>query len=89
MSWVLLADVVGSSVLTFAGVAATLGWLLTLTIIPLFCYLAYYCAVLMAKTHAALLDQGGLAFSMGEAVRLASDRPQLAAAMNKHCLSFL
>ena len=40
-----LADVVGSSVLTFSGVTASLGWVMGVSSMVVFCYLGYYCAV--------------------------------------------
>lgn len=65
-SWVMLADVVGTSVLTFDFVAKQVGWLLLVVFVTAFCFLAVYLAVLMSRTQRLLQQQGLSAASMGE-----------------------
>jgi len=70
MSWLLLSDVVGSSVLSFSGVTASLGWVLSVVFMVAFCYLAYYSALLMSKTRATVEQiSGSSPGSMGECAR--------------------
>jgi len=62
----MLSDVVGTSVLTFAGVAAQLGWIPMIVFIFVFCGLAMYTSVLLSKVQQMFPG----ANSLGEAVRL-------------------
>lgn len=61
----MLTDLVGTSVLTFAGVASKLGWLLTIVFIVGMCPIAVYTAVLMSRTRGELQEP----LTMGEAGR--------------------
>ena len=62
---------VGSSVLSFSGVTATLGWVLSTVMMVLFCWLAYYSAVLMSHTRELIQRHTGVSpASMGETARL-------------------
>merc|ERR1712086_4800 len=76
MSWLLLSDVVGSSVLTFSGVTASLGWVMGISSMVVFCYLGYYCAVLMSRARTMIEESTGTSpGSMGETSRaLLGDR---------------
>ena len=67
LSWLMLTDVVGTSVLAFAGVAAALGWVPTITLIVLACPVAIYTAMLMSRTYTLLADRGIYVGTMGEA----------------------
>ena len=67
LSWLMLTDVVGTSVLAFAGVAAALGWVPTITLIVLACPVAIYTAMLMSRTYTLLADRGIRVGTMGEA----------------------
>eukprot|EP00439_Symbiodinium_sp_Y106_P076719 s552_g15.t2 len=71
-SWIMLTDIVGTSVLTFAGVAAQLGWVWTITFIVTLAPVAIYTALLMSRTASALakLPGGARPTSMGEAARM-------------------
>jgi len=68
-SWVMLADVVGTSILTFSFVAAQLGSVITVVLMVACCAFAVYTALLMCRTHAILRRKGIYATSMGEAAR--------------------
>ncbi|CAJ1343536.1 unnamed protein product [Effrenium voratum] len=71
-SWIMLTDIVGTSVLTFAGVARQLGWVLTVGFIVGLAPVAIYTAVLMSRTSDLLakVQQGSRPSSMGEAARM-------------------
>mmetsp|Transcript_89498 Transcript_89498/g.261576 ORF Transcript_89498/g.261576 Transcript_89498/m.261576 type:complete len:499 (+) Transcript_89498:38-1534(+) len=70
-SWLMLADIVGTSVLTYAGVARQLGWVLTILFIVLLSPIAVYTAVLMSRTGTMLMRNKGVRpQTMGEAGRL-------------------
>ncbi|CAK9097809.1 unnamed protein product [Durusdinium trenchii] len=70
-SWIMLTDVVGTSVLTFAGVAKSLGWVLTITFIISLAPVGVYTAILMSRTgHVTKESQGQRPSSMGEAARM-------------------
>ncbi|CAE7357212.1 mtr [Symbiodinium microadriaticum] len=71
-SWIMLTDIVGTSVLTFAGVAAQLGWVWTIVFIVTLAPVAVYTALLMSRTASALakLPGGARPASMGEAARV-------------------
>lgn len=76
-SWLMLTDVVGTSVLTFAGVAASLGWVLTIAFIGILMPVAVYTAVLMARTRKILITALDVeSTTMGECARhaLGGDR---------------
>jgi len=68
----MLTDIVGTSVLTFAGVAAQLGWVWTIVFIVTLAPVAIYTALLMSRTASALakLPGGARPASMGEAARM-------------------
>jgi len=67
----MLADIVGTSVLTYAGVARQLGWALTVALIVLLSPVAVYTAVLMSRTGGLLMRSKGVRpLTMGEAGRL-------------------
>jgi amino acid permease len=65
LCWLMLSDIVGTSVLSFSGVAAKLGWVWTLVLIAGMCPVAIYSAVLMARTHLIVPR----AVSMGDAAK--------------------
>mmetsp|Transcript_66850 Transcript_66850/g.178302 ORF Transcript_66850/g.178302 Transcript_66850/m.178302 type:complete len:460 (+) Transcript_66850:33-1412(+) len=67
--WIMLANVVGTSLLTFSYVAAQLGWLPTLMSLVGACCLAIYTAHLMSVTFDMLSSRGLDATSMGEVAR--------------------
>jgi len=81
--WVMLTDVVGTSVLTFAGVARLLGWIPTVVVIVGLAPLAVYSASLMSRARDKLayigdrefmlltLDAPSTPVTMGEAARIA------------------
>ena len=69
LSWLMLTDVVGTSVLAFAGVAAALGWALSVSLIVLACPVAVYTAILMARSYRILQRAGLEVGAMGEAAR--------------------
>jgi len=71
-SWIMLTDIVGTSVLTFAGVARQLGWVWTIIFIVGLAPVSAYTALLMSRTGNALAKMpGGVRPStMGEAARL-------------------
>mmetsp|Transcript_101621 Transcript_101621/g.313550 ORF Transcript_101621/g.313550 Transcript_101621/m.313550 type:complete len:500 (+) Transcript_101621:57-1556(+) len=70
-SWVLLADIAGTVVLTYAGVARQLGWVLTITFTVLLNPVSIYTATLMTRTRSLLVKSKGVQPStMGEAGRL-------------------
>lgn len=70
VSWIMLADVVGTSILALGYVAAQLGWILTVGLLVAALGLAVYTAILMSQTHTTLLEHLGLSVSsMGEAAR--------------------
>lgn len=76
-SWLMLTDIVGTSVLTFAGVAAELGWVFTIALIVLMCPVAVYTGLLMSRTRQLLSKTRGIEpSSMGECARhtLGGDR---------------
>jgi len=65
-----MTDIVGTSVLAFAGVARQLGWLLTITFIIVLPPVSVYAGVLMSKTRAILVaTQSVEPLTMGEAAR--------------------
>eukprot|EP00658_Telonema_sp_P-2_P067974 TRINITY_DN5690_c0_g1_i1.p1 TRINITY_DN5690_c0_g1~~TRINITY_DN5690_c0_g1_i1.p1 ORF type:complete len:507 (-),score=120.50 TRINITY_DN5690_c0_g1_i1:98-1618(-) len=71
MSWLLLSDVVGSSVLSFSGVTASLGWVLSIVCMILFCYLAYWSACLMSSTRTMIQQKCNISTgSMGQTAKL-------------------
>jgi len=57
VSWLMLSDIVGTSVLTFAGVSAKLGWVLTTIFIVGLFPLAVYVSTLMTKTRHILVSE--------------------------------
>ncbi|CAL1159565.1 unnamed protein product [Cladocopium goreaui] len=69
-SWIMLTDVVGTSVLTFAGVARQLGWVLTISFIIGLAPVAVYTALLMSRTSNILAKAGARPATMGEAARM-------------------
>ncbi len=69
LSWLMLTDVVGTSVLTFAGVAAALGWVPSVLLITLACPVAIYTAMLMSRTYKMLARRGVVVGTMGTAAR--------------------
>lgn len=72
MSWIMLADVVGTSVLTFAGVAKMLGWVPTGLLIVGLAPASIFSAILMSRTHSIIRRIHGVnARSMGEIARYA------------------
>lgn len=77
LSWIMLADVVGSSVLCFAGVAATIGWI-TCFFIVCSCVISIYSAVLMNKTFCILSERKKGPATLGEAARLIFDSDRAA-----------
>ncbi len=73
LSWLMLTDIVGTSVLTLTGVAAELGWIWSMLIIVLMCPVAVYSAVMMVRTRVLLsqaLGPHGAPTSMGHAATL-------------------
>jgi len=67
----MLTDIVGTSVLTYAGVARQLGWVFTIAFIVLLCPVAIYVALLMSRTRQMLSKSlGKEPVTMGEAGRL-------------------
>lgn len=56
VTWLLLSDVVGTSVLTFAGVARSLGWVLTVVFILGLFPLAVFTSFRMSTTRTILCD---------------------------------
>eukprot|EP00928_Gymnodinium_smaydae_P041590 TRINITY_DN28123_c0_g1_i1.p1 TRINITY_DN28123_c0_g1~~TRINITY_DN28123_c0_g1_i1.p1 ORF type:complete len:579 (-),score=123.68 TRINITY_DN28123_c0_g1_i1:60-1730(-) len=70
VSWLMLTDVVGTSVLTLPGVARSLGWVPTVVLIVCCNLVSVYAAGLMARTRALLSASLGVEpLSMGEAAR--------------------
>lgn len=65
LCWLMLSDIVGTSVLSFSGVAAKLGWVWTFILMVGMCPVAIYSAVLMSRTH-MLVPRAN---SMGEAAK--------------------
>jgi len=68
----MLTDVVGTSVLTFAGVAQQMGWVLTISFIIGLAPVAVYTAILMSRTGNLLSKrlEGARPATMGEAARM-------------------
>jgi len=58
MCALMLTDIVGTSVLTLAAVAAKLGWGLSILMIVLLSPVAIYTAVLMSRSRHALVEKG-------------------------------
>ncbi|CAE6963627.1 AAP4 [Symbiodinium natans] len=81
-SWIMLTDIVGTSVLTFAGVARQLGWVWTILFIVCLAPVSIYSALLMSRTGSTLakLPGGKRPESMGEAARLTLGGDKAAAA---------
>ncbi|CAE8615902.1 unnamed protein product [Polarella glacialis] len=82
-SWIMLTDIVGTSVLTFAGVARQLGWVLTIVFIIGLSTVSVYTAVLMSRTRSILArtQDGKDPHSMGEASRLTLGSERVATAV--------
>lgn len=68
-SWLMLADIIGTSVLTFAGVARQLGWVLTIVFIVGLCPVSIYSAMLMWRTRTELAGFQVAPTTMGEAAK--------------------
>lgn len=56
VAWLLLSDIVGTSVLTFGGVARKLGWIPTIVAILCFFPISVFISVLMARTRHMLCE---------------------------------
>jgi hypothetical protein len=56
VSWIMLADVMGTSILTFGLVASQLGWLLLFLLMLFFAATALFSAHLMSKTYNILRE---------------------------------
>lgn len=57
--------------LSFSGVTASLGWVLSVLFMVLFCYLGYYSALLMSSARGIIQEYTGTSpGSMGEAARV-------------------
>ena len=54
VSWIMLSDIVGTSVLTFPGVAHRLGWLMTTVFIVALFPAVLYTSILMSRTRELL-----------------------------------
>lgn len=65
LSWIMLSDVVGTSVLTLNGVAARLGFVLTVAFICGLFPVALYTSVLMSRTRRILTDSLGVTEPLG------------------------
>lgn len=59
-SWLMLTDIVGTSVLTLPGVAAQLGWVPTVGLLVGLCPLAIYTGSLMSRTRRLLASWKGV-----------------------------
>jgi hypothetical protein len=71
LSWLMLTDIVGTGVLTLAGVASQLGWAFVVPIIIFMCPVAVYSAVMMVRTRVLLIQAGFPApTSLGHAATL-------------------
>lgn len=78
-SWLMLTDIVGTSVLTFAGVARQLGWVPTIIFLVAMAPVSIYSALLMSRTRAMLQEQlGTQPLTLGEGARLVSGTDQAA-----------
>jgi len=81
-SWLMLTDIVGTSVLTFAGVAGQLGYVPTVILILACNPVAIYTATLMSRTRSMLAACAGIEpTSMGEAARYTLGGARVAMAM--------
>jgi amino acid permease len=67
VSWVMLADVIGTGILSFNQVAAQLGWLPLFLCLIIFALLSIFSAMLMSKTFVILKEHFIEVKSMGEA----------------------
>lgn len=67
VSWIMLADVMGTSVLSFDFVAAQLGWVMLCIFLVVYALLSMFTATLMSKTFVQLKEFGIDVKSMGEA----------------------
>lgn len=81
-SWLMLTDIVGTSVLTFAGVAGQLGYVPTVILIVACNPVAIYTATLMSRTRSMLAACAGVEpTTMGEAARHTLGGARVASAM--------
>lgn len=77
----MLTDIVGTSVLTFAGVAKDLGWVFTILFIVGLCPISVYCANLMSRTRNKIKEERNIEIlNMGEAARICFGSDQAAVA---------
>ncbi|CAE6972029.1 pks1 [Symbiodinium sp. CCMP2456] len=65
IAWLMLSDIVGTSVLTLNGVAAKLGWVLTITFIGGLFPVALYSSLLMSRTRGILSRMFGADKTVG------------------------
>lgn len=65
IAWVMLSDIVGTSVLSFPGVAAHLGWFWTVLLVLVGFPISFYVAVLMQNTRSRIVAMSSENLSLG------------------------